>query len=166
MKPYNLLSDAMVDGAKLRPQAFGFYTGREGETCALSAMVHAMTGDPEDAYNILEVGCYHGYLTEAQESLLNEHLETCPVENCNALIANGGVLEALKAQPTGEIVVHLNDTHEWSREQIAGWLTTIEAKLGLVEIINTESTNHLAVDEDGEALNYQAFCYQGIVGRV
>ncbi len=37
------------------------------------------------------------------------------------------------------IIRHLNDQHEWTREQIADWLYAEEEKLGFVTVIESEA---------------------------
>jgi hypothetical protein len=122
MPEYKLLSDAILDGARLRPQAHYSYCDPRGRTCALGAANHAITG-------IAENGICGLVSNESLCRILNE-LATCPVPDCAHLKKD-------RQYPLEAIIPHLNDTHAWTREQIAGFVTTIEERLGLVEIIST-----------------------------
>jgi hypothetical protein len=129
MKHYTLLSDAILDGARLRPQGYHAMEDELGHTCALGAASHAMTG--------------HIYLQPLRDSF--EHIlaatTPCPVDMCDSF--------STEVIPPCELVItHLNDFHEWTREQIAAFVATVEESLGLCEIISdepVESSEHVVV---------------------
>lgn len=108
------LSTAIREGAKLRPQAFRayFYT-KNGVicSCAFGAAYEAVTGNLPRRGN-------KNYIDEVITPVLDANfpvLQTferfaCPADkNCTI------------CSPFN-IVTHLNDTHDWTREQIADWL--------------------------------------------
>lgn len=55
---------------------------------------------------------------------LTEVKLTCPVETCPQSQANESTHRALQF-----IIVHVNDTHKWSGDQIADWLETLDVDL-------------------------------------
>jgi hypothetical protein len=99
------LASFIRDGMKRRPeQAFGDYYRGVDASCALGAAYEAMYRMPRDA---------NGQRPTRDLDWFFDCLDTvkpCPVEGCKKRI----FLAAL--------MVHLNDDHRWSREQIAGWL--------------------------------------------
>ena len=99
------------DGMKRRPdQAFGDYYQGKSASCALGAAYEAMYPLPTDASG------------------------TRPTRDLDWFFH---CLDTVKACPGGDgctkrislaaILVHLNDDHKWSREQIAAWLAGDEA---------------------------------------
>jgi hypothetical protein len=106
------LSEAIRLGAMLHPQAFGWYQ-REGGTCAMGA---AMDAGGFQRWPIVEVSP-----------------ATCPA--CACVLHGNGICHA-----TGAIIVHLNDGHRWTREQIADWVQTVEER----ETERTESTQDVS----------------------
>jgi hypothetical protein len=96
------LADAILAGAKRRPQAFGSYFTWEGGSCALGAAYEGIHHLPEAM----------GPMSPRLERLfhcLEDILRACP-EGCK------------KKLPLASMIVHLNDDHLWTREQIAAWL--------------------------------------------
>jgi hypothetical protein len=98
------LADAILEGAKRRPsQSFGSYFSDNGSSCALGAAYDGI-------YHLREVD---GHTRPRRLDYLFECLDNvalaCPV-GCKKKI------------PLGALIVHLNDDHEWTREQIAAWL--------------------------------------------
>lgn len=92
---------AMLKGAKMGPQLFGRLKIGNG-SCAVGAVCLSM-----------------GFM-KAQE-LRNKFpflwdLESCPVSGCCDI----------KVQTLNNVIVHLNDNHKWSRENIAHWVRSIE----------------------------------------
>lgn len=120
MKNYRLLSDAILDGAKLRRQGYDRCVDMEGRTCALGAAIHAIDGEPSEAYHLIH---------EAFPRLA-QAFSKCPDMLCRD--TNLTIVD---------LVPHLNDFHRWTREQIAAFVSTIEEKLGLVEVLTETSTN-------------------------
>ena len=99
------LSEAIRLGSMLDPQGFGTYsTVRNGRTatCALGAASKAMFGDA-DTFALAHI------------PILDEYAQ-CP--------------QCFTIDRVFEISAdHLNDTHRWTRERIADWVETIEAKM-------------------------------------
>ena len=97
------LADAMLEGIERRPeQSFGeYYRGRRS-SCALGAAY-------EGAYTLpQEAGSIRPRLDRLFDCLENVR-RRCPV-GCN------------KRLPLNSIILHLNDDHHWTREQIVEWL--------------------------------------------
>jgi hypothetical protein len=104
------LAEFIRDGMKRRPdQAFGDYFAGDSASCALGAAYDAMYRLPKNA---------DGQRPSRDLDWFFDCLDTvkaCPVDGCKKKI----FLAAL--------IVHLNDDHRWSREDVADWLagTTI-----------------------------------------
>jgi hypothetical protein len=100
------LANAIEEGAKRRPtQAFGEYFSEKGGSCALGAAyegAYALPRDPHEAHSIRP---RMHRLFDCLESVRRR----CP-EGCN------------KRLPLNAIILHLNDDHHWTREQIVAWL--------------------------------------------
>ena len=97
------LADAIMNGVSRRPvQSFGEYFGENGGSDALGAAYDGIFHLPRDI---------HGYHPRVWR--LFDFLESsgrwCP----------GGCHKFL---PIAALMVHLNDDHLWSREQIADWV--------------------------------------------
>lgn len=100
------LSDAIRLGAMMRPQAHGPNDWPE-RSCAYQAALDA-TGCEFNDTNLLNKA------RNAWPWLLRME-RPCPV--CGKCLYGGSVLVA---------VYHLNDSHKWTREKIAFWISTIE----------------------------------------
>lgn len=102
------LSEAIREGAKLRQQAFGKYFN-EKSSCAVGA---ALEGSLQKEKRLETAQEYYSkffistFLAEIYPYFRTEVID--PVEK------RKGRLE--------EVIQTLNDTHEWSRNQIADWL--------------------------------------------
>ena len=98
------LAEAIRLGAQRGPQCFGSYFDDRGGSCALGAAYEGMYHLPRE----------HGRLVPQHLERLFRCLEDitkpCP-EGCK------------KRLPLGAMIVHLNDDHHWTREQVAEWLT-------------------------------------------
>lgn len=105
-KHFNTFSEAIREGAKLRPQGRGMFF-RAGRTCAYGAGTEAVTGEANKWEVVWEL---YPYLCATDV--------TCP--KCEVRGAIQG------------IIYHLNDDHGWKRERIADWLESEEEKLGYV----------------------------------
>ena len=92
--------EAMRLGAMLWPQAF-LTANENGGKCARLSALHAIGKEWEDGFDV--------------ENTLAGPVVGCP--SCNHITQIGSV---------AEIIVHLNDEHRWTREQIAEWLEPIE----------------------------------------
>jgi hypothetical protein len=90
------LADFIRHGAERRPdQAFGEYYTGKTASCALGAAYEAMYRLPTEFFDCLD------------------RVKPCPHEGCKKRIFLAALL------------VHLNDDHRWSREQIATWLEAV-----------------------------------------
>ena len=97
------LAEAIAEGAKRRPeQAFGEYFSDSGGSCALGAAYEGAYALPHDAHTIRP-------RMERLFDCLENVRRRCPV-GCK------------KRLPLNAIILHLNDDHHWTREQIAEWL--------------------------------------------
>ena len=98
------LAEFIRAGSSRGPQCFGSYFDERGGSCALGAVYEGVYHLPRD----------HGKLIPDQlERLfrcLDEMTKKCPA-GC------------AKRLPLASMIVHLNDDHLMSREQIAEWLT-------------------------------------------
>lgn len=92
------LSEAIRLGAMLKPQIHGEYSTLEG-SCALGAACDA-------------AGSLNGF-----REILMKVSCVCPGDVCWAE-PEKGVLSS--------IIIHLNDAHLWTREQIADWVESME----------------------------------------
>ena len=100
------LAEAIRHGADCRPeQAFGDYFNGRHASCALGAAYEGMYRLPDDMQ-----GRRPTRDLEAFFDCLDGTVRACPGEGCRKVIT----LAAL--------IVHLNDAHRWSREQIAVWV--------------------------------------------
>ena len=99
------LAEFIRTGMKKRPdQAFGDYYQGQSASCALGAAYEAMYRLPTDA---------NGQRPTRDLDWFFDCLDTvkrCPGEGCTKRLFLAALL------------VHLNDDHRWSREQIASWL--------------------------------------------
>jgi hypothetical protein len=100
------LSEAIREGAAIRPQAFGNYIDITGTgqvcTCALGA-----------AYEVI-----FGHLPKNdQPGLRQDLIGQCP--DTGRLIQ---MPESIFEISVMQAIVHLNDDEEWTREEIADWL--------------------------------------------
>ena len=96
------LAEAIAAGARRRPQAFGTYFSDDGGSCALGAAYEGAYALPR------EVHAVRPRLDRLFDCLENVR-RRCPV-GCN------------KRLPLNAIILHLNDDHHWTREQIVEWL--------------------------------------------
>ncbi len=92
------LSEAMRLGAMLKPQGFSGFR-HNGRTCALGAVADSIGGVSLDG-----VVSYYSHLTVQPA--------TCPA--C--------VSSAYSPKSLVGAIIHLNDTHRWTRERIADWI--------------------------------------------
>jgi hypothetical protein len=97
------LAGAILAGARLRPQSFGSYFSQDGRSCALGAAYEGMYVLPHD------IGSTMPLRLERLFHCLEYIVRPCPA-GCR------------KRLPLAPLIVHLNDDHEWTREQIADWI--------------------------------------------
>jgi hypothetical protein len=100
------LASAIRAGAERRPeQAFGNYFVGRRASCALGAAyegIYRLAKDMDGQRPTRDLVDFF--------DCLEGSVRWCPVEGCKKHL----LLSAL--------IVHLNDVHEWSREQVAVWL--------------------------------------------
>ena len=98
------LAEFIRAGSSRGPQCFGSYFDEKGGSCALGAVYEGVYHLPRN----------HGKLVpdhlERLFRCLDQVMKTCP-NGCG------------KRLPLAPMIVHLNDDHRLSREQIAEWLT-------------------------------------------
>lgn len=114
------LSDAILEGSKKHPQSHGKFAEivcGEWRTCALGAALDGAGCTPMVDIQTL-------YLGQAVRDLKACGVEI-PSEEDNIPYPPDPV-EGLKGYSVAEIIVRLNDTHDWSRERIAEWLKTLD----------------------------------------
>jgi hypothetical protein len=90
-------------GSERGPQCFGSYFDERGGSCALGAVYE---------------GVYH--LPRAHGKLIPDHLER--LFRCLDEVTKRCPLGCGKRLPLAAMIVHLNDDHRQTREQIAEWL--------------------------------------------
>jgi hypothetical protein len=96
-------------GAQRRPdQAFGDYFRGQRASCALGAAYEGMYRLPREI-----AGTHPTKDLDWFFDCLEGTVRRCPVDGCKKRL----VLSAL--------IVHINDDHRWSREQIAAWLEAV-----------------------------------------
>jgi len=104
------LSEAIRLGAMMKPQGFE-YLLQGGHTCALGAAA--------DACGLLETDLllHHTLQGEARRRfpILRDFKDRWCPEGC-----------AVSRVGVEGVILHLNDSHRWTRERIADWVETIE----------------------------------------
>jgi hypothetical protein len=117
------LARAIRLGAARRPQCFGSYFDERGGSCALGAAYDGMYEMPRQARARGEMVPRN---LERLFHCLEDIVKQCPAspaaDAAGGLSAEGGVA-CRKRLPLGAMIVHLNDDHGWTREQIAEWLS-------------------------------------------
>lgn len=105
------LAEFIRQGAKRRPdQAFGDYYSGRSASCALGAGYEGMYRLPDQAGNIRPTKDLEWFF-----DCLGGSVRKCPGgDGCK------------KSLSLAAIMVHLNDDHKWSREQIASWLDNLK----------------------------------------
>ena len=108
------LAKAIRLGAARRPQCFGSYFDDRGGSCALGAAYDGMYELPKQEKEQGEIVPRH---LERLFHCLEDVVKRCPER------AVGEEIACRKKLPLGSMIVHLNDDHGWTREQIAEWLS-------------------------------------------
>ena len=98
------LADFIRVGSARGHQCFGSYFDEKGGSCALGAVYE---------------GVYH--LPRAHGKLIPDHLER--LFRCLDEVTKPCPQGCKKRLPLASMIVHLNDDHRMTREQIAEWLT-------------------------------------------
>ncbi len=126
------LSEAIRLGAVLKPQAHDGTIISETHTCALGAAIEG-AGIPARALDkgeLMTTGRGHGEARGGEQAytLPVEWMKTmrrisdsffCPVQYCT---------DFLSMCSGARIIAHLNDSHKWTREQIADYVEQFEEK--------------------------------------
>jgi len=104
------MSDAILLGCKHSAQAFGVMRDTAGRTCALGAAAEAIGFNPMLDGEIA--------INRRWPMMYDEQLIKCPVPDCDFFSPFG---ENPILTPV-QVLMHLNDNHRWTREEIAHWL--------------------------------------------
>lgn len=121
------LSDAILLGSTLNKQTFGSFMDEYG-TCAMGAAYRAVgVANPqecteEEFQNI----CYQYWNWVDDDPFVQ--LVRCPASKRSMLGIFGAEHQCVYTDDVVQIIYHLNDMHQWTREQIAEWVSTIEPK--------------------------------------
>ncbi len=139
-----LLSEAMRLGAMLRPQGFGSLASirkrwfrKTVTTCALGAAYEAGNFTKTVPIKTPQLNSRGTGLVQEGEALVvpdqwSELLwRRVPCPACKDFDVIGPMHRI--------IAMHLNDSHRWTRQQIADWVFSIEQSMGFVNV-DTEST--------------------------
>jgi hypothetical protein len=108
------LAKAIRLGSARRPQCFGSYFDERGGSCALGAAYDGMYEMPREAREPGEIVPRN---LERLFHCLEDVVKKCPEK------IDASEVQCRKRLPLGAMIVHLNDDHGWSREQIAEWLS-------------------------------------------
>ena len=105
------LSEAIRLGSMETMQAIGaFYSKEADAACALGAALLAV-----------------GHLNRDGEDLNHyDEVYACWPEARRRGYGCPSCLHVTPLNPVAEIIIHLNDDHEWTRERIADWVATVE----------------------------------------
>lgn len=139
MKLFASFSEAIREGAKLHPQGNGELMVN-GYTCAIGAGLVAI-GGPFLAYAVMD-SSGDGSAAEVWYPYLSGPTPLCP-ERCEDIAAWDTSYELM------DMLWHLNDDHEWTREAIADWLETEEEKLGFVTLYERDTVGQRAICSRG-----------------
>ena len=136
MKHFCTFSEAIREGAKLRPQGRRFYFPQWGErSCAFGAGMEAVFGNQHESPNEIEL--LYPYLSKISLPSKNPVCPDCKEVQSGCLMT---------------VIFHLNDDHLWTREQIADWLESEEEKLGFITLTETESQTESKVLSESKDL--------------
>lgn len=119
------LSEAIREGARLAPQAFGMMFVKGG-TCAIGAAAEhlwmvgklSMSNPTFASFDHLEP--FFPLMTRRGVKL------PC---HCKYVNTHDVMMSEEYAETVSLFIAHLNDIHRWSREAIAEWVETIEKNL-------------------------------------
>ena len=99
------LADAIRDGSRRRrDQMFGAYFDGTERSDALGAAYEGIYRLPVDATGIRPKGIYKFF------ACLDDRVRRCPEPGC------------IKQHLLDTLIIHLNDDHRWTREQIASYI--------------------------------------------
>jgi hypothetical protein len=112
------LSEAILAGAALRPQAFGAYFTGTSRTDACSCVVGCL-------YEVTFPGA-----SLAHDAVVNQSEQLCAVypllDSEEKLFCPECAGAEVKHDMLLNILIHLNDDHQWTRERIAEYITGLE----------------------------------------
>mgnify|MGYP001594985193 CR=1 FL=1 len=108
------LSEAIRLGAAISPQTFYTLRNRLGGTCALGSAAAASGISLIKAESEICATLRHMYPD------LDYIIPICPV--CLVRHISVGVVGEIVSCKCIDIIIHLNDIHKWTREQIADWI--------------------------------------------
>lgn len=150
MKHFCSFSEAIREGATMRPaQAyFKLSDAEQNASCVIGAGFEAMAGRTMNG-SADDYAFRDNFLrTVPYPYLQNEVTPPCgctePLASGSRLKWGGGKLPVGERQTTASIfniAVHLNNHHQWTREQIADWLETEEEKIGFVTLVESDSSS-------------------------
>lgn len=126
MKHFCSFSEAIREGAKLRPQGFDRLF-KDGRTCAVGAGLDAMGVDLDQIGGMAEYANIRDELTPEYSYLFEQTSARCPIAECCSGFCH-----------LQDAILHFNDEHKWTREAIADWLETEEEKIGYVTLTEGE----------------------------
>ena len=143
------LAEFIRAGSTHGHQCFGSYFDEKGGSCALGAVY-------EGVYHLPR---HHGKLMpdhlERLFRCLDEVVKRCP-QGCN------------KRLPLAPMIVHLNDDHRMTREQIAEWLAQEETRKRIgsstidpASISDRPATGHLVTNDDVAGRRVGRMCGTG-----
>jgi hypothetical protein len=105
------LSEAIRLGSMVGAQAFGRLWGRDGSSCALGAALRAVGATTVDSGGNITTD-----LRKSWPWVLNSSRPlTCPCPAC-----------PMEATCIAGVIVHLNDSHHWTRRAIADFVERFE----------------------------------------
>ena len=109
------LSEAIRLGSTLSPQGMGMYEDGEGRRCALGSALAAIGESAlSDGIDNISIDNLISIHWPHVDDLLYDGISMCP-DDCGATCSELGCL-----------IVHLNDEHGWSREQIADYIAQFD----------------------------------------
>jgi hypothetical protein len=115
------LAKAIRLGSRRRPQCFGSYFDERGGSCALGAAYDGMYEMPREAREPGEIVPRN---LERLFHCLEDVVKRCPEPALgDSPLAATETGHCRKRLPLGAMIVHLNDDHGWTREEIAEWLS-------------------------------------------
>lgn len=133
------LSEAMRIGASWTGQAFWRMKDAKGNTCAMGSVLATLGHKFTEPYLSGSLAArYRRHkkyidLLERKFPILSKEYPDCPVRKC----------PMVSHLNTRLVIQHLNDSHQWTREQIADWIETLE-KAEEANIIKQEEINNHA----------------------
>lgn len=132
------LSEAIRLGSMMKPQAFGhLFDDEHNSSCAMGAAIDAI-GRPLRPIRYNEVS---GNLRGPAHQIPNTMVVDIPDEWF--LMMNFSCHPCPACDMIGHIdsiIVHLNDTHLWTREKIADWVENVEKIIEAEKVVEVQKT--------------------------